>query len=312
MKAGLPGKFATVSLDSVPREKWRTALAEWIASEKNPLTARVIVNRVWQGHFGEGLVRTPNDFGIRGERPTHPELLDWLAADFVEHGWSLKQLHRQIMLSNAYRMSSAASAETLRLDPENRLLTRFQPRRVEAEVVWDSVRAAAGTLDPKLYGLPVFPPLDPRELIGNYKKWPAGPPEDANRRAIYVVERRSFRFPALGSFDPPENVSSCGQRDATIVPNQALTLLNNHTVRDQAAAFAARLIRETDGSGEAIVARAWLYAFNRTISDEERREALAFLQGCEKQSAGADDPRKAAVTELCVGLFNANEFIYLP
>jgi hypothetical protein len=209
-------------------------------------------------------------------------------------------------------MSSAASTETLRLDPENRWLARFQPRRVEAEAVWDSVRAVAGTLDRKLYGLPVFPPLDPRELIGSYKKWPAGPPEDANRRAIYIVARRSFRFPALGAFDPPENVSSCGQRDATIVPNQALTLLNNNTVREQAAAFAARLIRETSGSNEAIVARAWMHAFGRPIADGERRESLAFLQGCEKQAAGADDPHKAAVTELCVGLFNANEFIYLP
>src|SRR5205823_153027 len=143
-----------------PAGAWRTALAHWIASAQNPLTARVIVNRIWQWHFGQGLVRTPNDFGTRGERPTHPELLDWLAIEFVEHGWSFKQLHRWILLSSTYQMSSLVDRETLRLDPDNRLLTRFQPRRLEAEAIWDGVRAVAGTLSPRLYGLPVAPPLD--------------------------------------------------------------------------------------------------------------------------------------------------------
>jgi hypothetical protein len=311
--ASLPARLASGrGLDGIPRGGWRTALADWVASDGNPLTARVIVNRVWQWHFGDGLVRTPNDFGTRGEPPTHPELLDWLVADFVEHGWSLKHLHRRIMLSAAYQMAAAADPATLRLDPDNRLLTRFQPRRAEAEVVWDGMRAVAGTLNRTLYGLPAAPPLDERELIGNYRKWPAGPAEEADRRAVYIQVRRSFRFPALSAFDPPENVSSCGRRDCTVVPNQALTLLNSRTVREQARAFAGRLLRETDRSPEAVAARAWLYAYGRAIADDERRAAVAFLRTREAAPAGATDPRKAAFEELCVALFSTNEFIYLP
>jgi len=286
----------------------RTVLANWIASDRNPLTARVLVNRVWQWHFGEGLVRTPNDFGTRGDRPTHPELLDFLAVDFMEHGWSLKHLHRRILLSSSYQMSSTVNARTLQVDPDNRLLTRFQPRRVEAEVVWDSMRAVAGTLDATMYGLPIFPPLDPRELTGNYKGWSSTPKDQANRRAVYIVVRRSFRFPALSGFDLPENVSSCGQRDRTIVPNQALAQLNNRTVREQAQVFAARLLRETDRSPEAVVERAWRHVYGRTITAHERRQAVAFLRA--KTSAKAAIDR--AVEDLCLALFNTNEFLYLP
>jgi mono/diheme cytochrome c family protein len=314
VKPSLPSKLAGAER-AVPRDRWRANLAEWIASKDNPLTARVIANRVWQWHFGHGLVRTPNDFGVRGERPTHPELLDWLAVEFAdgEKPWSFKRLHRLILLSNTYQMSASATAETLRLDPDNRLLSRFQPRRVEAEVVWDAVRMAAGTLDRRMHGLPIFPPLDERELVGNYKKWPADRPEDANRRAVYIVARRSFRFPALGAFDPPENVSSCGQRDCTVVPNQALTLLNNSSVREQAASFAGRLLRETDRNPEAVAERAWLIAYGRKPTPDERADAVAFLRAREKAApATVPDPRKTAVTELCVALFNTNEFIYLP
>src|SRR5262249_519081 len=224
-----------------------------------------------------------------------PELLDWLARELIDGGWSLKQLHRLILLSSAYRMSSAAGREALRVDPDNRLLARFQPRRVEAEAVWDSMRPVARTLNPALYGSPVGPPLDERELIGNYRKWYASRPEEANRRAVYIIARRSFRFPALSAFDPPENVSSCGQRSSTVVPNQALTLLNNRATREQAGAFARRLLRETDGTAEAIAARAWLHAYGRTITDAERRQVVAFLGARPK-------PTKGAVEELCVGL----------
>jgi hypothetical protein len=289
-------------------------LADWVASKDNPLTARVIVNRVWQWHFGQGLVGTPNDFGTRGERPTHPELLDWLAADFVEHGWSLMHLHRRIVLSNTYRRTSRAESRTtvFGLSIPHSAPVGFTPRRVEAEVVWDSMRAVAGTLDRRTFGPPVFPPLDERELIGNYKKWPASPAAEANRRAIYVVARRSFRFPPLGAFDLPETTASCGRRDCTIVPNQGLTLLNSRTVREQAVGFACRLLRETDRSPEAVAARAWLYGYGRRIADDERRKAVAFLRDRESAAAGAADPRTAAVTELCVALFNTNEFVYLP
>jgi hypothetical protein len=304
----LPAKLVGEGGAALSPTTARKALADWLVSARNPVTARVIVNRVWQSHFGQGLVRTPNDFGTRGERPTHPELLDWLAVQFVKDGWSLKRLHRRIMLSAAYQMSSAADRETLLQDPDNRWLTRFQPRRVEAEAVWDGIRVVAGTLDRRMYGLPIAPPLDARELIGNYRKWPASPAEDANRRAVYVVVRRSFRFPALSAFDLPENVSSCGQRDCTVVANQALAVMNNRGVRDQAAAFAAKLLRETDGTPEAVAARAWLYMYGRPITRAESREAMRFLNAQQKRSGGL----AAAVAELCAALFNTSEFIYLP
>jgi hypothetical protein len=311
IEPGLPATLARGKASGeLPAGVWRTALAHWIASAQNPLTVRVIVNRIWQWHFGQGLVRTPNDFGTRGERPTHPELLDWLAVEFVERGWSFKHLHRLILLSSSYQMSSQVDRETLRLDPDNRLLTRFQPRRLEAEAIWDSVRAVAGTLNPRMYGLPVAPPLDPREQIGNYKKWPTSTPEESQRRAVYLLVKRSFRFPALGAFDLPENVFSCGQRDTTVIPNQALTLLNNRTIQEQARTFAERLLRETQGDLQAVPALAWSHAYGRRITPEEHEKVAAFFQA---QGASASaDRRKKAVEDFCLALFNTNEFIYLP
>ncbi len=303
VEPGVPEKFANgLSFADVPPNRRRAALATWIASDKNLLTARVIANRVWQWHFGEGLVRTPNDFGIRGERPSHPELLDWLASELITHGWSLKHLHRVVMNSNAYQMSATADAATLQRDPENVLLTRFQPHRLEAEVIWDNIRAAAGTLDLTQFGLPIAPPLDEQEQLGNYRKWPASTPAEANRRAVYILVKRSFRFPMLSAFDLPDNISSCGRRDITTIPNQALTLLNNRTTQQQAATFAERLMRETDGEINTVPARAWLHAYGRRISDAERAQALAFL---ENRGSG-----KPAIAELCLAIFNTNEFIY--
>lgn len=286
----------------LPAHRRRSALAEWVSSERNFLTARVIANRVWQWHFGEGLVRTPNDFGIRGERPSHPELLDWLAAELIAHGWSLKHLHRVILRSSTYQMAAVADAATLQRDPDNVLLTRFQPHRLQAEIIWDRIRAASGSLDLTLYGLPIAPPLDEQEQLGNYRKWPASTPEESNRRAIYLLVKRSFRFPMLSAFDLPDNISSCGRRDITTVPNQALTLLNNRTMQQQAGAFADRLWRETDGRVDAIPAVAWQIAYSRTIEATELKETLEFL----RQRGGT----KAAVAELCLALFNTNEFIY--
>jgi hypothetical protein len=288
--------------DDLPPNRRRTALAEWIASDKNLLTARVIANRIWQWHFGEGLVRTPNDFGIRGERPSHPELLNWLASELIEHGWSLKHLHRVIMNSSAYQQAATADATTLQRDPDNLLLARFQPHRLEAEIIWDKIRAASGTLDLTLFGLPIAPPLDEQEQLGNYRKWPASTPEESNRRAIYLLVKRSFRFPMLSAFDLPDNISSCGRRDITTVPNQGLTLLNNRTMQEQAAAFADRLLKETGGQLDALPARAWLHAYGRRISHDEQTQALQFLR--ERRNA------KTAVAELCLAIFNTNEFIY--
>ena len=303
---GVPERFANgVTFEGVPANRRRAVLADWIASDKNLFTARVIANRVWQWHFGEAIVRTPNDFGVRGDIPAHPELLDWLAIELVEHGWSLKHLHRVIMLSAAYQMAGDADAETLERDPENRFISRFQPHRLQAEVIWDNIRAASGKLDLTMYGLPIAPPLDEQEQLGNYRKWPASTPEESNRRAIYILVKRSFRFPMLSAFDLPDNISSCGRRDITTVPNQALTLLNNRTMREQAAAFANRVLAEAKGDIEAVPARAWLHAYSRAVSPDERKQAVAFI----KARTVNGDP-KPAVAELCLAIFNTNEFIY--
>ena len=211
------------------------------------------------------------------------------------------------MRSAAYQMAGTADAQTLERDPDNRLLTRFQPHRLEAEVIWDNVRAAAGTLDLTMFGLPVAPPLDEQEQLGNYRKWPTSTPEEANRRALYILVKRSFRFPMLSAFDLPDNITSCGRRDITTVPNQALTLLNNRTMREQAAAFAERLLRETRrqprGGPRPRLAATPTAARSRRRSGAQ---SLAFL----RDRAATGDP-KPAVTELCLAIFNTNEFIYL-
>jgi hypothetical protein len=306
---GFPKKLGVAALGDVEPNKRRAALANWVASRDNPLTARVIVNRAWQWHFGQGLVRTPNDFGIRGEHPTHPELLDWLATEFVDHGWSLKYLHRLILLSNTYQMSTVADPASLAQDPDNRLLTRYQPRRLEAEAIWDSLRSVAGTLDGTMFGLPFAPPLDDQEQIGNFRKWPTSTPEESNRRAVYILVKRSFRFPTLSAFDLPDNISSCGQRDITTVPNQALTMLNNRTIKEQSEAFAERLLRETGGDPTAIARLAWNYAYSRDITDNEREKVVEFI-GARTSESG--DALKTVVAELCLALFNTNEFTYMP
>jgi hypothetical protein len=294
---------------AVPPAKRRAALARWLTSPDNPLTARVLVNRVWGWHFGQGIVRTPNDFGAQGEPPTHPELLDWLARDFMEHGWSLKRLHRLILLSSTYRMQSTAAGPGLRLDPDNRLLWHFPRRRLEGEAIRDSLLACAGTLNLKMFGPVVVPPLGAEELTGLFDargKWPVT--KDAaehTRRSVYVLVRRTFLYPLFAAFDPPEVMTSCPGRTRTVVPTQALALLNSPLAREQAWAFARRLLREAQGEPEKAVARAWLLAFGRPVTAKEAGRALRFLG--ERTAAS----RERALAELCLALFNANEFVYV-
>jgi hypothetical protein len=300
---GRPGDFA-----GVPSGQRRAALAKWLTAPDNPLTARVLVNRVWGWHFGQGLVRTPSDFGTQGEPPTHPQLLDWLARDFVDHGWSLKRLHRLILLSSTYRMQSVAEASALRVDPDNRLLAHFPRRRLEGEAVRDALLACAGSLNTQPFGPPVVPPLGSQELTGLFDakdKWPVT--KDATkhtRRSVYLLVRRTFTYPLLAAFDPPEVMTSCPQRARTVVPTQALALLNSPLVREQSAAFARRLLRECGERPEAIVPRAWQLAFGRPPSVAESGQALAFLRD-------RSSPLEAALSDLCLALFNANEFIYI-
>lgn len=288
----------------------RAILARWLVARDNPLTARVLVNRIWAWHFGQGLVRTPNDFGAQGETPTHPELLDWLAADFIEHGWDLKRLHRLILTSATYQMRSAGGlAAAAKADPENRLLAHFSRRRLDAEAIWDAMHFCAGTLNLKSFGPPVVPPLTRDELSGLFgdEKWkPTREPAEAARRGVYLFERRTFFLPILDAFDPPDNMASCPRRFETIVPTQALALLNSRVAQEQAREFARRLLRECGPDADQIAAQAWRVAFGRRIDPGELARIRSFLNSSE-----AHAPTENVVTAFCLAIFNMNEFAFV-
>ena len=240
----------------------KTALASWIASPDNPLTARVMVNRLWQHHFGRGIVATPGDFGVQGEPPTHPELLDWLAAEFIRRGWSLKEMHRLMILSATYAQDSAprpddpAFQAALELDPDNHLLWRMNRRRLDAEAIRDATLAVSGSLSLIAGGPGVLAPLEPEieDLIFTEHEevdlWPeATDPAQANRRSIYLFRKRNVRYPLFDAFDAPDTQSVCAVRANSTHPLQALTLLNGPFALDQARALAGRLLRETPDTG---------------------------------------------------------------
>jgi hypothetical protein len=311
------------ALSGAPPGRRRAELAHWLTSQDNPLVARVLVNRVWGWHFGRGIVATPNDFGTQGDEPTHPALLDWLARDLVEHGWGLKRLHRMIVTSNTYRMAGTAAGPGVTRDPENVWLWHFPRRRLEGEAVRDAMLACSGDLNLKAFGPPVVPPLGREELTGLFDakgKWPVTKdPAEHPRRGVYLLARRTFVYPMFAAFDPPEVMTSCPSRFQTVVPAQALTLLNSPLARGQADAFARRLVRECGCDPEVVVSRAWLLAFGRPPSAPEKGRAVEFLSARaasferERRGAGASAPtaREAALAELCLALFNANEFVYV-
>jgi hypothetical protein len=310
----LPGPFGS-----------RSALARWLVRPDHPLTARVMVNRVWGWHFGRGLVATPGDFGKMGVPPSHPELLDWLACEFVSKGWRLKELHRLIMTSRTYRLASAFDdPDNRRIDPDNRYLWRGNRRRLEGEAIWDALHAAGGNLNPARGGRPVVPPLVEEELASLRDRWhwPASAdPADHTRRGLYVLARRNFRFPLFEAFDAPVNAVSCPRRETTTVAPQALWLLNNSVVRRQARAFAARIVREAGDKPEAWVERAWRLALGRPPSKRERGQALGLLAELERggvrlaggpaELAKLPPPRAAALVQLCLAVFNLNEFVHV-
>lgn len=311
---------AEASVSDVPDDQRRAALARWLTSPQNPLVARVIVNRVWGWHFGQGLVRTPSDFGKQGEPPTHPELLDWLSHAFAHDcGWSLKRLHRMILLSNTYQMSSLADREGMQIDPEDRLLWHFPRTRLDGEEIRDAMLACAGTLNLKQFGPPVVPPLGSEELTGLFdakSKWKVSKdPAEQTRRSVYVLERRTFLYPLFSAFDPPEVMTSCPRRLTTVVPTQALALLNSPLAREQSEAFARRLVHECGDDTQAILARAWKLALGRDIRADEVERSTAFLTQREAAlthgTAGdsKDSARIAALSDLCLALFNVNEFV---
>ena len=289
----------------------RLALARWIASKDNGTTARVMANRIWQFHFGRGIVESSNDFGKAGTPPTHPELLDWLAGEFVARGWRIKEMHKLIMLSNAYQMAAQANPEALAKDPQNRLFWRFDMRRLTAEEVRDSILEANGTLNRKMFGPPIYPPL-PAEVLATASNpsaaWGKSSPEDAARRSVYIKVKRSLRVPLLANFDAPDTDSSCAVRFTTTVPTQALGLLNSAFSNEQAARFAARLQKEAPGGLADQVKHAIRLTTNRLPEADEVARDVKFieeLRGKEKLT-----PEKA-LAHYCLLLINSNEFVYL-
>jgi hypothetical protein len=282
----------------------RRAFAEWVASPENPLTARVMVNRIWQNHFGEGIVRTPNNFGKMGDLPTHPELLDWLATEFVKQGWSIKAMHRLMMNSEAYQRSSDDIAENLDKDGENRYLWRMPRRRIESEGIRDAMLAVAGNLDLKEGGPAIHPYIDPALFQSSSKRtWVGKPDTDPEnwRRSVYVFSKRSIPLPMLDIFDKPDSVASCARRNRSTIATQALIMMNNKFVMMEAGKFAERLKREAGADAAAQVRLAFLLAVNRPPTHSEAERAVAFIQG---------DPQ--GLTDFCQTVFNLNEFVYLP
>lgn len=289
----------------------RLALAHWITSRDNPLTSRVLANRLWQHHFGVGIVPTPNDFGQLGELPTHPELLDWLAGELVDGGWKLKRMHKLLMLSSAYRMSSQGTEAALAKDPANHLWWRYPMRRLTAEEVRDSILAASGQLNLKAGGPSIYPPI-PKEVLAGQSRpgagWGSSSPEEAARRSIYIHVKRSLLVPILETHDVADTDSSCPVRYTTTVPSQALGMMNGEFANQQAAAFAGRLEREASGDLPKQVRLALRLASGRTPSDAEVKSDVDFVN---RIQAELKLSAPAALTQYCLLVLNTNAFLYL-
>jgi mono/diheme cytochrome c family protein len=299
----------------------RAALASWLTDVDDgagALAARVFVNRVWQHHFGEGLVRTPSDFGTQGERPTHPELLDWLAGRFVADGWSVTRLHRLIVTSAVYRQSIVPDPATLAADPDNRLLGRRRPRRLEAEVLRDTLLAASGTLNPGLGGQGVKAPVPDaaRAAYNTRDPYPrdARDDETTRRRSVYLFAKRSLRQPLFEAFDGADPNISCPRRLTTTVAPQALALLNDSQIRQRARDCARRVLAEVGGDETKAVARAYALTLGRPPRPEEAEAAEGFLHEraqARKQRDKAEEARQLALVDFCQVLFSLNEFLYV-
>jgi hypothetical protein len=278
----------------------RTKLAEWIASEKNPLTARVFVNRVWQHLFGTGLVATPADFGVAGDKPTHPGLLDWLATEFVTKKWSVKSLYRTIALSTAYRQSGDAGDLARSLDPDNKLLARMPRKRLDGESLRDAVLAVSGQLNLKAGGPGIYPDLPAEMKVANWK--PTAEPAERNRRSIYVAVKRNMRYPLFALFDASDRVETCSRRFQTTTAPQALALLNDSLVLGYAQAFAARVTKEAGPVFDNQVEHAFRLALGRGPDTEEKAAVAKFAKA-------ADESRRLA--DVCHAVLNLNEFLFV-
>jgi hypothetical protein len=303
----------------------RLAFARWLTQPDHPLTARVLVNRLWHHHFGQGIVATPDNFGRTGALPSHPELLDWLATEFIARGWSIKEMHRLIMTSSAYRQTSridpVARADAKTLDPENRLLWRQRLRRLEAEALRDAVLAVAGNLNPQMFGPPV-----PMQRLGNARRLELGEivvatDPSGDRRSIYLQLRRSQPLTFLQLFDQPVIETNCTRRETSTVASQALTLLNSDFMVRQAEMFAGRVLKENPAAS---ASHALLLAFGRSTSQQESAQLVAFLDsqtaryiglpaspGVKTVAPRGAEARRRAMVDLCHMLLSANEFAYV-
>ena len=295
----------------------RLALANWIASPDNRLTARVMMNRLWQHHFGRGIVRSPNNVGLLGDSPTHPELLDWLAAKFSADGWRMKPMHKLIVMSNTYRMSSRGNEVALAKDPLNQLFWRFDLRRLGAEELRDTILATSGQLNPKMYGPGIFPEISDEVKAGQSNPgsgWHTSPKEEQTRRSVYVHVKRSLVLPILSDFDVADSDTTCAARFATTQPTQALGMLNGKFLNDQAAEFANRLRKEVGNrlegptKVEAQVTLAYRLALGHAPDKPLIERGLKLIDALQQKHSQTADQ---ALNQFCLMVLNLNEFVYL-
>jgi hypothetical protein len=284
----------------------RLAFARWITSPENPLCARVMMNRIWQHHFGAGLVATPDNLGQSGARPTHPELLDYLASEFIKSGWSIKAMHRLILRSAVYKQASTPRAELATLDPENRLLGRYPLRRLDAEAIRDGLLSVAGELDPRVGG-PYVPSKRAQDGIVDVEDNHDG----ARRRSVYLQQRRTQVVTLLQLFDAPSIVGNCSARTTSTIPLQSLALLNSKFIRARASALEQRLTKEAGADARARLHRAFRLACGRLPNADETEAAERFLGSQRKVYADAKDSERHAWSDLCQMVLASNAFLYV-
>jgi hypothetical protein len=289
----------------------RLAFANWVTSPENRLTSRVIVNRIWQHHFGRGIVRSANNFGQLGDTPTHPELLDWLAVDLVQAGWKLKPLHRLLLLSQTYRQSSVPSSLASQIDPSNDWFSHFNMRRLSAEEVRDSILATNGSLNLTMFGPSIYPKISAEVLAGQSvpgQGWRPSSEADQVRRSIYIHIKRSLMVPLLASFDFPETDTPCEARFNTVQPGQALGMLNGDFLNEQAALLAERIRSEVGEEFNSQMMRAYELIFSRQPNDQELQRVAQLAS--DLQSKHQLSPHES-LSYCCLFLYNLNEFMYV-
>jgi hypothetical protein len=311
VEPGVPAIFERDGGERFPPDGKRKAFAEWLTGRGNPMTARVMANRLWQYHLGRGLVPTPNDFGALGEEPSHPELLDWLASELMDGGWTLKRMHRLIVLSSAYRMSSRPDRDQLARDPGNRWFGRFPMRRLNAEEVRDSILAVSGSLNAKVGGPSICPPIPKEVLAGQSvpgQGWTLSTPAEAARRSVYIHVKRSLTVPILATHDAADTDASCPVRYTTTVPAQALGLLNGEFANESAERFARRLESERPGdpAGRVRLALRLIAAADPTGAEVARD--LDWIATIRREDGLSEH---AAFARYCLLLLNTNAFLYL-